>query len=89
MDLNEISVEHQQVIEAMKDQLLLVLINRLGGKVEIPAAEVDGTGGMKMLMRVENGKTFIFEVVAPPKPEPEPEEEEGYCEVCKGPCQGH
>lgn len=43
-NLNDLSVPHQQVIEAMKDQLLIVLIKRLGGEVSIPAEEIDDTG---------------------------------------------
>ena len=35
---------HHDVIDRLKQQLLIVLINRLGGKVDIPVPEVDATG---------------------------------------------
>lgn len=53
--------EHAQAIDNMKDQLLLVLIARLGGKVEIPVEEIDGTGGKVLSMALE-GRTFRFEL---------------------------
>lgn len=49
------------LIDNMKDQLLLVLIRRLGGKVSIPVAEIDDTGGLVCLMGIE-GRTFHFEI---------------------------
>lgn len=47
------------MIEAMKSQLLLVLIGRLGGNVRVPVAEVDGTGGLLLNMQVD-GTDFVF-----------------------------
>lgn len=32
------------VIQRLKDQLLIVLVNRLGGNIDLPIAEVDNTG---------------------------------------------
>lgn len=52
---------HAKVLDDFKDQLLLVLVQRLGGKVAIPVSEVDGTGGLVMTMSVENG-VFHFEI---------------------------
>ena len=61
--IKDLSYEHQQAIESMKSQLLLVLINRLGGKVDIPAAEIDGTGPFMLAMRLDQQtRTFEFEV---------------------------
>ena len=55
--------EHTAAIEAMKDQLIIVLINRLGGKVSIPVQEIDGTGQFLLSMRLDIGKhKFHFEV---------------------------
>lgn len=52
---------HADVIDNFKDQLLIVLLKRLGGKVSIPVAEVDDTGMDIVSMSVEN-RTFHFEV---------------------------
>lgn len=46
---------HADVIDNLKDQLLLVLIERLGGKVTIPVAEVDNTGGKLLTMSITDG----------------------------------
>lgn len=63
-DISRLSYEHQQLVEAMKSQLLIVLFNRLGGRVEIPVSEVDGTGKYNLEMAVDQSRrTFIFEVV--------------------------
>lgn len=52
-----------RMLEAMKGQLLIVLVNRLGGKVEIPAAEVDETGPFMMKMDVDQQRRlFTFTV---------------------------
>lgn len=45
---------HADVLENFKDQLLLVLIRRLGGKVQIPVAECDNTGGLVLNMAVKD-----------------------------------
>ena len=50
-----------QAIDDMKDQLLLILIQRLGGKVSIPCDEIDDTGGLICMMGIE-GRTFHFEI---------------------------
>lgn len=57
------SYPHQQAIEAMKSQLLIVLINRLGGNVEIPVAEIDGTGPFNLAMQLDpETRAFTFTV---------------------------
>jgi len=53
--------ELRAALHDMKDQLLIVLINRLGGEVDIPAGEVDDTGQFMCSMRIDNGNTFHFE----------------------------
>ena len=53
--------EHAALIDNLKDQLLLVFINRLGGVVDVPVHEVDATGGLVCLMSVDGG-VFHFEV---------------------------
>lgn len=57
----DFSPEHHALIQELKNQLLIVFINRLGGKVEIPIKEIDDTGKYLLLMSVEN-RIFTFEV---------------------------
>lgn len=52
---------HAEVLDDFKDQLLIVLLNRLGGIVSIPVSEVDGTGGYVVHMSIVDG-VFHFEV---------------------------
>lgn len=47
--------EHAAVIDDFKDQLLIALLRRLGGKVDIPIAEVDETGRFICSFAVCNG----------------------------------
>jgi hypothetical protein len=48
----------------MKNQLLILLINRLGGTVAIPVAEIDGTGGFNLAMRLDpTTRVFTFQVL--------------------------
>lgn len=58
--------EHTRLLDDFKDQLLLVLIKRLGGSVEIPVSECDDTGGNLLVMRVSgvagSDPVFHFEV---------------------------
>lgn len=64
MKISDLSYDHQQAIMVMMPQLLIVLFNRLGGKVSIPASEIDGTGKYMLAMRLdEDVRTFHFEVV--------------------------
>lgn len=59
----ELSLAHKQAIDAMKDQLIIVLVKKLGGKVELPAAEIDNTEHLNLLMQLNMGtRTFTFEV---------------------------
>lgn len=60
----DLSYPHQQMVEAMKSQLLIAFVNRLGGSLEMPVEEVDGTGAFNLLFEVKpDGRTFAFEVV--------------------------
>jgi hypothetical protein len=45
--------EHAAAIDNLKDQLLLVLVDRLGGSVDIPVTEIDAAGGFIMSMSVD------------------------------------
>lgn len=59
----DLDYQAQQRIEAMKGQLLIALVNRLGGSLEMPVEEVDGTGAFVLLMGAdEEAKTFSFRV---------------------------
>lgn len=52
----------RRLMDDMKDQLLLVLLRRLGGRngvVTVPVAEVDDTGGYIVSMKVEHN-AFVF-----------------------------
>jgi len=44
-----------------KDQLLIVLVNRLGGEISIPVAEIDATGPFTLSFNIDNG-AFNFTV---------------------------
>lgn len=52
---------HAQVIDDFKDQLLIILVKRLGGKIIIPIKETDDTGNNNLLLAVRDGN-FILEV---------------------------
>ncbi len=55
------SEEHAALIEEFKDQLLIVLINRLGGNITIPVAEIDATGGFLLSLNAV-GSAFNFSI---------------------------
>ena len=55
--------EHAAALDNMKDQLLLVLLQRLGGDVVVPVKEIDDTGGLLgSLQLVRNDTAFRFTV---------------------------
>lgn len=64
IDLARESSPHlAKAMDDMKDQLLIVLVQRLGGKVEIPVADIDATGGFLMYGSLDpDTKKFTFEV---------------------------
>ena len=52
-----------KAMDVMKDQLLLVLFQRLGGDVSIPVSEIDGTGNLFMTMDLSPDlREFRFQV---------------------------
>ena len=53
--------EHAAVLDDFKDQLLIVFLKRLGGKVSIPVAEIDDTGQDLFAFRIDENKIFHFE----------------------------
>ena len=52
--------EHAALLDDFKDQLLIVFLKRLGGKVSIPVAEVDDTGQDMLSFRVDENRVFHF-----------------------------
>lgn len=47
-------------MENLRDDLLIVFLQRLGGEVRVPVEEIDDTPrGKLMTLRLE-GKTFVF-----------------------------
>ena len=59
----KIAPEHAQAMDEMKEQLLIVLINRLGGNVKIPVTEIDDTGGYILKFSI-NPETRIFTFIS-------------------------
>ena len=58
----DLAPEHAQMIDDFKDQLLIVFIKRLGGKISVPVSETDDTGQDMCKMSVVDG-VFNFEIV--------------------------
>jgi delta 1-pyrroline-5-carboxylate dehydrogenase len=55
--------DHADAIEAMLQQLLIALVKRAGGTLEVPVAEIDDTGGDLLAFRVDyDTRVFHFEV---------------------------
>lgn len=52
---------HAAVLDDLKDQLLICFLKRLGGRVDIPLAEIDDTGQDLLLLRVVD-RVFHFEL---------------------------
>lgn len=50
---------HRQVIEMLKDQLLIAFLKRLGGEIKMPVSEVDATGGFNLALSLDPS-TAIF-----------------------------
>lgn len=55
--------EMQEMMAALREQLLIVFVKRMGGKVTIPVLEVDDTSQDMMLMQTDPvSGTFTFEI---------------------------
>ncbi len=54
--------EHAAMMDDLKDQLMIVFIKRMGGKVSIPVDEIDDTGQDMLSLRVDENKVFHFEL---------------------------
>lgn len=53
-DSMEFSAAHHAALKAMNMQMLIVLVNRLGGKVSVPVKEIDDTGQWLLGMHLES-----------------------------------
>jgi hypothetical protein len=54
----------REAIDAIKDQLLIVFLRRLGGEITIPVSEVDDTGNLNFALSVSpDGKSITFKNV--------------------------
>lgn len=52
-----------EALDMMKGQLIIALVKRMGGDIEIPVAEIDATGQDILSMEVDQEKrTFRFVV---------------------------
>lgn len=57
------SPEHAEVLDDLKDQLLIVFLKRLGGKVNIPVFEMNDTSQDLFMFRVDlSTRIFHFEL---------------------------
>lgn len=59
---NDLDNETRIQLDRFKDQLLIVLIKRLGGVVDIPIAESNDTGQDILLMESDPVNGFHFEI---------------------------
>lgn len=49
-----------ELLQSMRDQLLIVLIQRLGGEITVQPSEIDATGNLILTLKVDGG--FMFGV---------------------------
>lgn len=61
--VRDLSPAHAEAMENMRDQLVIVLLQRLGGEVSVPVEEIDATGNVVVMLKLE-GTTFKFSVKA-------------------------
>lgn len=59
--------EHAELLENLRDQLLIVFLKRLGGTLEVPVAEVDDTGHDNLAFSLDvQARVFRFTIVRNP-----------------------
>lgn len=59
--------DHAQIMEDLRDQLLIVFLRRLGGAVSMSVDEVDGTGGLALRVAMDPSRRRLhFDIVAAP-----------------------
>ena len=54
--------EHVEMLENLKEQLLIVFLRRLGRTASIPVSEIDDTGQELLAFRIDANKVFHFEL---------------------------
>lgn len=54
-----VSPDTREFIDQVKGQLLIVLLNRLGGSIDLPVPEVDGTGAFNLMLSVNDGQIHL------------------------------
>ena len=54
--------EHEEMIELIKSQLLIIFLKRLGGDLIIPVSEIDDTGGDLFSFKIDKDKNFHFKI---------------------------
>lgn len=55
-----VAPEHAAVMEAFRDDLIIALVVKAGGRVRIKVAEVDRMGGYVLMLAVRDGE-FVLE----------------------------
>lgn len=59
-----VSEQHAAVLEAMQKDLLILLVEKLGGDVTIPLKELDeGPVGKGLAMKLNPDNSFTFQVI--------------------------
>jgi hypothetical protein len=58
-NLADVSIEHRQLVEAMKDRLLIALIRKLGGTVVLSSRELDEALQLDLAFKL-SGSVFTF-----------------------------
>ena len=65
-----LSPDAQETLEAMKEQLLITFVNRLGGSLTLPVDEINGTDAFRFVIGADAAAgIFTFRVV---RKEPRP-----------------
>lgn len=54
--------EHAAVLDDFKDQLLIVFLKRLGGRIAIPLTEIDDTRQDVLSFSIDDNKVFHFKM---------------------------
>ncbi|MEW6256559.1 MAG: hypothetical protein AB1592_11430 [Pseudomonadota bacterium] len=64
MKFNDLPGDAQHAVQLMLPQLLIALVQRAGGEVRVPVADIDGTGGVNLMMEHDLvNRAFVFRVV--------------------------
>ena len=50
---------HADLVDNLKDQLIIVLVKRLGSSIDLPVSEVDDTGADLLALSINNGTIHL------------------------------